>query len=124
MQRITRSRIEEFLATDFPYDDPPEPDSAGYLLSWLDMSGRVMPGPAGPVALSWQEIEAFDRSHCLRMRANEKQMLRSLSQTYCSGLVRHRDPASDPPYYPENGKLATLRRERARAREQRDHHDD
>jgi hypothetical protein len=73
----------------------PEVDGASYLLGYLFEMGPAMAGAGGPVVISHQEIESWQRLHRIRLAPWEVKFLRRLSGEYI-GQQRDAEKQSCP----------------------------
>lgn len=113
MQASMRGKSRRDVLRSFraPYDEPPEPlPAARYLVDLFYHSGMYLPGAAGPVPMTWLELEAFDRQFCAEMNQWEMQMVMKLSRWYVGGLHEYRSPDAAAPYQSEATREANEQR--------------
>jgi hypothetical protein len=76
----------------------PELGAAQYLWSFLGSMGLADPGAHGPVALSWDTLEGWQRCNGLRLRAWECRAIRAASSGYVGEYFAAQDPTRTPPW--------------------------
>jgi hypothetical protein len=64
-------------------------------------SGQCSQTGYGLIPLSWQEIQSFIEVNELELTLFEKQMLRKMSEAYCSEYSKAKDIRCPAPYTPE-----------------------
>jgi len=95
--RIAKARTQR-KRPDWQPDMPPVPPCAEQLLAWLFDAGPCMPGANGPVPLSAQELQAWQRGQCLRLSPWQERTLRRLSRAYAAELVTAAAPDAPAPW--------------------------
>lgn len=80
---------------------PDIPSAFGYLLGYFYLSGQATQTGMGLVPLSWQEIKAFREENELEITLWERELLKKMSEAYCTEYSRASDPKRPAPYAPE-----------------------
>ena len=80
---------------------PPIVDEAVYLLEYLEALGYAATGMAGPVRISYCEIEAWARLCAVSLEPWEVSMLRTLSHEFVMEVVAAEDYLRPAPWLPE-----------------------
>ena len=76
----------------------PEVGEAIYLVHYWNDLGLITAGPMGPVAISSQEVIAWQQGSQLDLSAWEFSSLIQMSRSYLSSMHLASDPACPPPY--------------------------
>ena len=76
----------------------PEVGEAIYLVHYWNDLGLFAEGPMGPVAISSQEVIAWQQGSQLELSAWEFSSLIQMSRSYLSSMRAASDPACPPPY--------------------------
>ena len=75
----------------------PELDWGQHLVDMLAEIGFARPGSAGPIPVSYAEIEAWQRTTNAELPSNEAVLLRQLSAVYCNQLIDSEKPECPRP---------------------------
>lgn len=79
---------------------PPIPPAGAHIITHLFEAGPVMAGPAGALALTWGEIEAWQRATATPLTPWEARTLRRISAAYAGELHAATEPDAPAPYTP------------------------
>lgn len=83
--KVSRTRWELSKANK---EDPelPDPGRLGFLADWVFEIGPALPAMSGAAPLTYSEIVAWQAATGTVLEFGEAQLLRQLSQAYCSEL--------------------------------------
>lgn len=100
------SRLQQYReqqGEDAPLLQLPELDAGEHLVDWLHRAGTVGHGAMGGVmALSWQELQAWDRLSGTGLTPWEAEAIMHLSQTYAAMSNKATKADCPAPYQPED----------------------
>ena len=71
------------------------------ILNLLDDLGWVEAGPAGPIPVSWAELDAFASNHAHPMDSHTLEHIHYLSRMWCHGYERGKTEAIPPTLWEE-----------------------
>lgn len=74
----------------------PDPGRLGFLADWVCEIGPAVQGMAGPSPITFSEIDAWQRLTGTILEFGEAQLLRQLSQAYCSELQAGKSNNTSP----------------------------
>lgn len=92
-----KTRFESMRDRNEPIEMPPV-DSGGYLIDWLLDAGPDMAGAMGASALTWSEIDAWQRLTGHTLAPWEADLLRHLSKAFVRQSIEAKDPDCPPPW--------------------------
>jgi hypothetical protein len=100
---VLKERDEDGSAIACPAEVhlPEVPKAFANLLDFFFASGQAMQSGMGLHGLTWQEIRAFREENELDMTLYEREILKKMSDAYCSEYVKASDPKRPAPYTPE-----------------------
>lgn len=91
----TINRVEYYADAAWYPDQPCE-----FLVSVFVSSGMALSGGMGLAPLTWTELDALNRSMRYELRPWECQVLRQMSQAYCSWIKKGESSTCEPPIEP------------------------
>lgn len=95
-----RSRIEQY-GDDHPYTALPNVDGSEYLTALYLDSGMVCSTGMGLTALTWVEVDAFNRCNALNLTAWEQSQIMAMSRAYSKWYAKgckQKDIPDEVPY--------------------------
>lgn len=98
-------RAEQAKAREAEVYYPPLAGEVRYLLEYLQALDYVEPGMAGPVRLSYREIEAWTQLSGVSLRPWEVTTLRAMSAEFAREIRAAEDPKHPAPWAPEPEQL-------------------
>jgi len=94
-----RNRLEQYGDGHF-YTHLPPIDGVEWLASAWSECGRCLPSFNGPVSLTWQEIESYDRSTGFTLGIYGRSIIRQMSNAYVAWINRGGQQESLPEEVP------------------------